>query len=44
MIAKAIAQGKTNGLVSVFHEDYALFCEAAKAASAAKKRKRKKKS
>jgi len=42
-LAEAIAQGKTNGLVSVYHEDYALFCEAAKAASAAKKRKRKKK-
>jgi len=42
-LAEAIAQGKTNGLVSVYHENYALFCEAAKAASAAKKRKRKKK-
>jgi len=42
-LAESIAQGKTNGLVSVYHENYALFCEAAKAASAAKKRKRKKK-
>lgn len=42
-LAEAIAQGKTNGLVSVYHENYALFCEAAKAASAAKKRKRAKK-
>ena len=39
-LAEAIAQGKTNGLVSVYHENYALFCEAAKAASAAKKRKK----
>lgn len=43
VLAEAIAQGKTNGLVSVYHENYALFCEAAKAASAAKKRKKKKK-
>lgn len=42
-LAEAIAQGKTNGLVRVYHENYALFCEAAKAASAAKKVKRKKK-
>ena len=42
-LAEAIAQGKTNGLVPVYHENYALFCEAAKAASAAKKRKRTKK-
>lgn len=42
-LAEAIAQGKTNGLVSVYHENYELFCEAAKAASAAKKRKRDKK-
>ncbi|GMQ74875.1 MAG: phosphonate ABC transporter substrate-binding protein [Gammaproteobacteria bacterium] len=42
-LAEAIAQGKTNGLVRVYHENYELFCEAAKAASAAKKRKRKKK-
>lgn len=38
-LAEAIAQGKTNGLVSVYHENYALFCEAAKAASEAKKKK-----
>ncbi len=42
-LAEAIAQGKTNGLVSVYHENYAFFCKAAKAASAAKKRKREKK-
>jgi phosphonate transport system substrate-binding protein len=42
-LAEAIAQGKTNGLVNVFHEDYEIFCEAAKEASAAKKRAKKKK-
>lgn len=41
-LAAAVAQGDTNGLVAVYHEDYALFCEAAKAESSAKKRARKK--
>jgi phosphonate transport system substrate-binding protein len=41
-VAEAVAQGRTNGLVAVYHEDYELFCEASKAASAAKKRAKKK--
>ena len=28
-LAESVAQGKTNGLVRVYHEDYGLMCQAA---------------
>ena len=38
-LAESIAQGKTNGMVRVFHEDYALICEAATDEREARKKK-----
>lgn len=39
-LAEAIAQGKTNGMVRVYHEDYALICEAAADEREARKKKK----
>ncbi len=39
-LAESIAQGKTNGMVRVFHEDYALMCEAAADEREARKKKK----
>jgi hypothetical protein len=34
-----VAQGKTNGLVRVYHEDYNLMCQAAKDEREARRKK-----
>lgn len=39
-IAEAIAQGKTNGMVRVYHEDYQLVCDAAKMQRETRKKKK----
>lgn len=39
-LAESIAQGKTNGMVRVYHEDYALICEAAADEREARKKKK----
>jgi len=38
-LAESVAQGKTNGMVRVFHEDYGLICQAADDERAARKKK-----
>jgi phosphonate transport system substrate-binding protein len=38
-LAESVAQGKTNGMVRVFHEDYGLMCQAANDEREARKRK-----
>jgi phosphonate transport system substrate-binding protein len=38
-LAESVAQGKTNGMVRVFHEDYGLMCQAADDERAARKKK-----
>lgn len=40
-LAEAVAQGKTNGLVRVYHEDYLFTCDAAVAEREARKKKKK---
>jgi phosphonate transport system substrate-binding protein len=40
-LAEAVAQGKTNGLVRVYHEDYLFTCDAATAEREARKQKKK---
>ncbi len=40
-LAESVAQGKTNGMVRVYHEDYRLMCQAAELERAARKEKRK---
>ncbi len=39
-VAESVAQGKTNGLVRVHHEDYKLMCDAAKMEREARKQKK----
>lgn len=39
-LAEAVAQGKTNGLVRVYHEDYLFTCDAAAAEREARKKKK----
>ena len=36
-LAESVAQGKTNGMVRVYHEDYGLMCQAADDERAARK-------
>ncbi len=38
-LAESVAQGKTNGMVRVYHEDYGLICQAADDERAARKKK-----
>ena len=38
-LAESVAQGKTNGMVRVFHEDYGLICQAADLEREARKKK-----
>ena len=40
-LAESVAQGKTNGMVRVYHEDYRLICQAAELERAARKQQRK---
>lgn len=40
-LAESVAQGKTNGMVRVYHEDYRLMCEAAELERASRKQQRK---
>lgn len=40
-LAEAVAQGRTNGMVRVHHEDYNLMCEAAKMEREARKKQKK---
>ena len=40
-LAESVAQGKTNGMVRVYHEDYRLMCEAADLERASRKQQRK---
>ena len=39
-LAESVAQGKTNGMVRVYHEDYGLMCKAAELEREARKNKR----
>ena len=39
-LAESVAQGKTNGMVRVYHEDYRLMCEAATLERESRKRQR----
>jgi phosphonate transport system substrate-binding protein len=39
-LAESVAQGRTNGMVRVFHEDYALMCQAAVLEREARKQKK----
>ena len=40
-LAESVAQGRTNGMVRVFHEDYLLMCEAARMEREARKQQKK---
>ncbi len=39
-LAESVAQGKTNGMVRVYHEDYGLMCQAAELERAARKQQK----
>jgi hypothetical protein len=38
-LAESVAQGKTNGMVRVYHEDYGLMCQAANDERQARRRR-----
>ncbi len=38
-LAESVAQGKTNGMVRVYHEDYGLMCQAADDERAARRKR-----